>query len=147
MNKTLTGFNNEWLLRAVIAMSEFATTITKNLDILTRSNGILDEEAVETVKSHIPEFLRALEKLDTKGEREEKANFSDLMTVVEGLVGANGDRESAVAAGGALFSIGIHGSVVKALFNNPAIFAELSRNVEGADSAFKKDSSLREMVR
>lgn len=147
----VTAFNCEWLIRPDVAISEFAATVSKNLDILRSMEHLMNVEEVQNITGAIQPFLRALESFDTKAETGRKSTQRDLMAVTEGLLGGNEAAETffndAVQLGGALFTLGIQYNISKALVNNPAKFADLSRNSDGADSAFKRDPSLREMMR
>ena len=54
--------------------------------------------------------------------------------------------EECVLVGGAMYSMGIHYVVARALCNNPEAFAERSNNSNSSDADFKRKRGIEDMV-
>ena len=146
----ITSFNCEWLLRLDVALSEFASTVKNDVEILKQSNDVVRASEIDRVARTIEPFLSSLQLFDSKSDNSRKPTLRDLTTVAEGLLGENDSCDKffkdAVLVGGTLFSLGIHYSIARELLNNPQKFPVLSRHVDGKDSSFKKEPTLREMM-
>ena len=137
--------NCEWLIRPQVAMSEFAATINENMDFLaTDNNALIQTEKFAEMQQILSGFLGCLERLNTRNV--EKPNLADAKDVMKTILKDDDDVESffdsMVKVGGAMFSMGIHYSVVKTLMTNPDEYAAKTVGTNKLASQFKNDPTI-----
>lgn len=65
--RRLAPLNCEWLLRPLIAASEFADTISQNLNYLSENNNpIIENETFKEMKNNLSPFMGSLQRLNTQ---------------------------------------------------------------------------------
>ena len=142
--KRLNPKNCEWLIRPQVAMSEFAATIKQNMDFLaTNNNSLIQTEKFDEMQKNLSGFLDSLERLNTRNM--EKPNPADVKDVMKTMLKDDDDVDSfdcMVKIGAAMFSMGIHYSVVKTLMTNPDEYAAKAVGSNKFISQFKTDPTI-----
>ena len=147
--KRIAAFNCEWLVRPNVALSELASTVRLNMDVLQRHHRIVNVQELGNIETTIHDAIELLSKFDSK-EKTADPNKKDLKKVVKFLAAEDQETEQffqdCVKAGNAMFSMGIQYVVARALLTNPQHYAGMSRHNDSLDSHFKKDASVKEMM-
>ena len=143
--------NCEWLLRPRVAASEFADTITQNLNYLSENNNeIIQKESFKQIKNNLTPFLASLQRLNTQTDNG-PAKPSDIKQMMKTLLSDNEDMDAffdnMVKIGGAVFLLGTHYSVVKTLFSNPEWYAEKAVGTSKEVGEFKEDPTIKGLKR
>jgi hypothetical protein len=120
----------EWLKRPAVAMSEFAETVTENINWLTEEDGKSSIAALSnlaTLHEKMEPMLKALKRLNTKSD-EDAAKKKHVRKVLNHFYDdANADVHEAMAnmvkLGGAMFVTGIQYMVVNQLVTEPQMYA------------------------
>ena len=146
----LNSNNCEWLVRPSVAISEFASTLNRNLELLCeRPTPLINKELFQENMNNLSTFLEKLEKFDSKqGKRNCKEK--DITSIVETLLSEMPETanfmEECVLVGSAMYSMGIHYVVARALCNNPEEFAQRLNNSDSSDVDFKTKRGIKDMV-
>lgn len=135
----------EWLTRPKIAMSEFASTITENLELLaTKKTKVVKMHHFAEMQQRLAPFLTSLNSLNQK--RDDQPSASDVQEVLRTMLTDDDQTEDffeqLVETGAAMYSIGIHYAVLKTLITNPCQFAQRLVGTTPEVSEFKSDPTI-----
>ena len=135
----------EWLTRPKIAMSEFASTIIENLELLAKKKHVaVKRQKFLAVQETLAPFLASLQALNTKTE--DQPTSSDVKQVLRTMLTDNEETDEffdgLVQTGGAMYLLGIHYGVVKTLLTNPSQYAERVVGTASDVSTFKSNPTI-----
>lgn len=138
--------NCEWLTRPRVAASEFAATITENLSHLVQSKTeYLQPEKFNALHEKLSPFIQSLEKLNTQNDKGE-ASPEDVKRFLKTILTDDEEVDhffsNMVQLGAAMYSVGIHYSVVRALATNPEWFAEKTVGISNPTRQFKANPTI-----
>lgn len=146
--RRLAPLNCEWLLRPRVAASEFADTMTQNLNYLSANSKstLINNETFKEMKDNLTPFLASLEALNTQNDKG-PAKATDVKQLMKTLLSDDKDMnlffENIVKIGGAMFLLGTHYSVVKSLFSNPDWYAGNAVGTSTQVAQFKQDPTIK----
>ena len=140
----------EWLTRPKIAMSEFASTMTENLELLAKNKHVaVKRQKFLAMQEKLAPFLASLQALNTKTE--DQPTSSDVKQVLRTMLADNEEMDEffdgLVQTGGAMYLLGIHYGVVKTLLTNPSQYAERVVGTASDVSTFKSNPTIPGMQR
>ena len=132
----------EWLTRPKIATSEFASTITENLELLAKNKHVaVKKQKFLAMQETLAPFLASLKALNTKTE--DQPTSSDVKQVLRTMLSDNEEMDEffdgLFQTGGTMYVLGIHYGVVKTLLTNPSQYAERVVGMVSDVSTFKSN--------
>lgn len=144
--KRINPRNCELLIRPKVGVSEFAGTITENLQYLAESeSSLINNDQFRTTQQKLSSLVEALQKLNTTNEAG-NANAHDVKTFLKAMLGADQTQENffqeLTKLGAAMFSMGIHYTVMHSLLSNPEWLAEQSVGTTQQLKAFKQNPTI-----
>ena len=131
-------WNCEWLKRPRVACSEYAATVTANLDILRSYKGkVFSKSLVEFLDDTFKDVLPACQRLNNKDKKvKDKATKDDLSNLMKLVSSSNTRLEPLIRecfnAAGAMYSIATHTIVLQTLLWNPEQYADKLEDNRGA---------------
>lgn len=145
--KRLGPVNCEWLLRPHIAMSEFADTITKNMNMLSESESqFLNQNEVANIKTKLSDFLPVLAKLnahDSNDDPEPKDVKKFLQFMLSDDDSILQSFQQFFPIGGAMYLMGSHFCAIKALLMNPERYAQHAVDNLPEVKEFQKNATIK----
>ncbi len=144
----LLPLNCEWFGRPATAISEFASTIESNLELLTNAkNSLVKTTKIAAVKEGMRPFLDTLKKFNVKDADREMPAAIDVKTFLQTMLCNDDELDQTFAQmfelGGAMYLLSSHFHVVKKLLQNPEWFAETTVGVTKAVRDFKANPTIK----
>ena len=129
--RRLSSINCEWLRRPQTGISEFAKTMQANLNFLTENHlKFTKQSTFSAVTEHLGDFLSLLRKLNTKNSEEGQATAEELKQFLKIMLTDDDSLDESfrqmMEFGGAMYLLGTHYTVIKALLNDPPHYAAKS---------------------
>ncbi len=142
----------EWLLRPGVAMSEFAETVSENMNFLKETDmPLVNRKRTKSAIEAMEPFLNALNRLNNKSS--ERPNHADIVTVLSYLYDDDSDVSTMMRqmfrVGGAMYATAIHFLVAQEILGDPSSYADRLIDDCPVGHQFKRQrnlQSLKEML-
>ena len=152
MNKRLNTSCCEWLTRPGIALSELASTLHGNVEIMKDSSDILAPEITESMSSRkTMRVCGACKKLDVKSdeyqkEKKEKTIRKLLMTLYDKDSDLVKNVDRMITVGSAMYCVGIYIKVARHVLGDPKAYAAKLDLTDTITAQFKANPGLDNLV-
>ncbi len=147
LNRVL-PLNCEWFGRPATAISEFASTIEANLDLLSKAKTVIVKTSkFDRLKESLHGFMDSLKKFNTKNMERDLPTPADVKTFLQTML-SNDDEVDGMFAemfelGGAMYLLGSHFLIIKKMLQNPEWFAETTVGVTKPVRDFKSNATVK----